>query len=133
MQFCCQFLNRQRKSFWLPISESAATQFCCWFMNRQQKSFWLPISESTAKKFWAADLWISSGIVGCRFLNWQRRSFVVDFWIDSGKIFGCWFLNRQRYSLAADFWIDSGKVVDCRFLNWQRHNWLPICESAATM
>jgi hypothetical protein len=42
-------------------------------------------------------------------------------------------LNRQRYSLAADFWIDSGKVFDCRFLNWQWHNWLPICESTATM
>jgi hypothetical protein len=82
----CRFRNRQRHSFSLLISESAATHFGCRFLNRQRRSFavnfwigtdtvWLSmhesaapqfslsISESTATQFLVADFWIGSNTI----------------------------------------------------------------------
>jgi len=71
---------------------------------------------------------ISSGTVGCRFLNRKRCSFSIDFWIGNSKVFYCWFLNQKRnnfwlsiselaatHLLATDLWIDSGAVLAVDF------------------
>ena len=92
----------------------------CWFLNWQWHSFWLPISESAATQFLAADfqirsdevlaadLWIDSDIVfRCRFLNRQQRGFGCRFLDRQLSSFRYWFLDRQRRSFH------------CRFLNWQ--------------
>jgi len=63
-QFGFRFMGRQWRSS------------RCRFLNRQQRSFWLSISESATVYFFAVDFWISSGkIFGRPSLNRQRLSF----------------------------------------------------------
>jgi len=76
-----------------PFAKALGTTPKTWLPPKNAANFWIGSGNVLV-----ADVWIGSSTVGCRFLNPQRRNFVVDFWIGSGKVFGCRFLNRQRRS-----------------------------------
>jgi hypothetical protein len=116
----CRFLNWQRHSFWLLISESVMTQFLA------------AVSELAAPQFLAVDFWFGSYLVGYRFLNRQLHSLAADLWVISGIVLAADLWVSSGAVLVADFLIGSDTVFGCWFLNRQRCSfWLPISESAA--